>query len=74
VPVDKLRDPEAQLGGADNVQKTTYVTGDGTSPERRKVERTKARVKDRAGSRVILWVVIALVILGALVFVVGVGR
>ena len=28
---DAYRDPEAQLGGADNVEKTTYVKGEGTS-------------------------------------------
>ena len=74
VPVDKLRDPEAQLGGADNVQKTTYVVGEGTSPDRRKSDRTSARAKNGGGAHTIVWVVVVLVILGALVLALGLGR
>jgi hypothetical protein len=74
VPVDKLRDPEAELGGADSVQKTTYVTGEGTSPERRKTSRATTRVQDAGRSRAVIWIVVALVILGALAFVLGIGR
>jgi len=38
-PDDKYRQPpEAALGGADAVEKTTYVTGSGTEPERMRGE------------------------------------
>ena len=34
-PEDRYRNPETALGGADAVEKTTYVTGQGTEPEAR---------------------------------------
>ena len=39
LPDDKYRQPpDAALGGADAVEKTTYVTGSGTEPERSRHE------------------------------------
>jgi hypothetical protein len=73
VPIDKLRDPEAELGGADAVPKTTYITGEGTEPERRKGALPAARVSGGVPSAVV-WVVVALAVLGALAYLVGLGR
>ena len=38
-----LRDPETALGGADAVEKTTYVSGQGPSPRRDRMARRRAR-------------------------------
>lgn len=43
LPDDRYRQPpEAALGGADAVEKTTYVTGSGTEPERMRSEAAPA--------------------------------
>jgi hypothetical protein len=71
---DAYRDPEAQLGGADNVEKTTYVKGEGTSPEARRPEAPIATVGSGGAPRAITWVVVAIVVLVAVVYLLGVGR
>ena len=57
-----LPNPEAALGGADDVQKTTYVTGSGTDPERRLTSREPAG--RTGGGRMGLggWILIAVVV------------
>ena len=69
-PQAKLSNPEAALGGADDVPKTTYVTGSGTEPEaeRRRGERT-ARVEPGKGPNLLMWGVGAIALLFAIVFV-----
>ena len=62
-----LPNPEAALGGADAVEKTSYVTGSGTSPERRKVDRTAAGVS-AGGMGMRGWILIAVVVAIALFF------
>jgi len=73
LPVDKLRDPEAQLGGADAVPKTTYVVGEGTEPERRKGDLPAARVSSGGLPRALIGIIVILVLLGTLAYFVGLG-
>ena len=64
IPQDRYRDAEAALGGADAVEKTTYVEGHGTEPEARVPPGTPtATVPARNGRNVLLWVVVAVVVL-----------
>jgi len=74
-PEDRYRNPETALGGADAVEKTTYVTGKGTEPEARHQEGTaSARVPSGSGHGA-TWVIIAfLAIAAVLVYVLGIGR
>jgi hypothetical protein len=71
---DPIADPEAAYGGADAVGKTTYVVGMGTDPDARPDGPVIARVRPGGGANVIGWLVIALAILVALVYGVGVLR
>jgi hypothetical protein len=74
-PDDRYRQPDP-LGGADAVEKTTYVTGSGTDPERRGSEGDKPVRKGEASSGLnTTWVILALLFVGAvLVYVLGWGR
>lgn len=74
VPRDRLRDPEAQLGGADAVEKTTYVVGKGTDPNARKGEGPSATGAARGASRLVLGVVLTIVVLVALAYLIGIVR
>jgi hypothetical protein len=74
VDPDRYRDAEAQLGGADGVPKTTYVTGAGTEPERRKGDGPAAQVHGGGAPRPLLTLVLVLVALVALAYLMGVGR
>jgi hypothetical protein len=69
----RYEQPEAQLGGADAVEKTTYVVGEGTEPDARPTGRYIARGSAGSGS-VIAWVVGAIAALIALVYVIGIFR
>ena len=76
IPDDKSRQrPEAALGGADAVEKTTYVTGRGTEPERTKSE-SAPPVKGAAGTGPsATWAIIVFLAVGAvLVYLLGFGR
>ena len=69
-----LPNPEAALGGADDVEKTTYVTGSGTSPEaRRKGEQPAARVSG-GGMGIGGWILVAIVVAIALFYGAGLFR
>ena len=57
-----LPNPEAALGGADDVQKTSYVTGSGTEPDRRKTSREPAARMSGGGMGIGGWVLIAVVV------------
>ncbi len=71
---DRYRDAEAQLGGADSVEKTTYVVGEGTQPERRHDRRAPAaNVSARGGSGMLIAIVVALVALAAIAYLLGVA-
>jgi hypothetical protein len=73
-PRDRLRDPEAQLGGADAVEKTTYVVGEGTDPNARKGEGPSATGTSRGGPTIVLVVVLTIMVLVALAYIIGIGR
>ena len=76
IPDDKYRVPrDAALGGADAVEKTTYVTGRGTEPERTKAE-SAPPVKGAAGTGPnATWAIIVFLAVGAvLVYLLGFGR
>jgi hypothetical protein len=66
-------DPEAQLGGADSVEKTTYVVGKGTDPEAR-ARGPSATVRGRGAPLVVALVLIALMVLVALAYLLGIVR
>ena len=74
-PEGRYSDPETALGGADAVEKTTYVTGKGTDPEAQHKEGTvSARVPSGSGHGA-TWAIIAfLAIAAVLVYVLGFGR
>ena len=75
-PNDKSRAaPEAALGGADAVAKTTYVTGSGTEPERHPAVQA-SNLKGQSGAAPnATWVIIAfLAVAAVLVYVFGFGR
>ena len=74
-PEDRYRNPETALGGADAVEKTTYVTGKGTEPEAmHKGGTTSARVPSGSGHGA-TWAIIAfLAIAAVLVYLLGFGR
>ena len=73
-PPDRYKNAEAALGGADAVEKTTYVTGSGTEPESIKPAGVSAPVA-AGGGRSATWVIIGLLLIAAvLVYVLGFGR
>jgi hypothetical protein len=76
VPDDKYRQPpDAALGGADAVEKTTYVTGSGTDPERRGPEGEPARKGNAGTGPSATWAIVVFLFVGAvLVYVLGWGR
>ena len=67
---DRLEQPEAQLGGADAVEKTTYVVGQGTDPERRKGGGPSATVESRAPAMVV-GAIIVLIATVAVAYLIG---
>ena len=74
IPQDKYRDPEAQLGGADAVEKTTYVTGRGTSPEGSPAPGTPIARTPSRGVAAAVWIVVIVVALLAVAYIGGVFR
>jgi hypothetical protein len=66
-------DPEAQQGGADAVEKTTYVVGKGTDPQARS-DGPSATVPSRGAPLIVVGVVIALMALVVAAYLIGVFR
>jgi hypothetical protein len=64
--------PEVDLGGADAVEKTTYVVGDGTEPEAGPSGRYVARDAARSGGSIALWAIVSVAALIALVYAIGI--
>ena len=74
-PEDRYEQPEAALGGADAVEKTTYVTGKGTEPETRKIDDGPAARVPAGSGQGAVWAVLAFFAIGAvLVYLLGYGR
>jgi hypothetical protein len=74
-PQDRYRNPETALGGADAVEKTTYVTGRGTEPSgNQPAGSPSARVGAGSGQWA-TWAIIGfLVVAAVLVYLLGFGR
>jgi hypothetical protein len=73
--VQSGKNPEAALGGADNVDKTTYTSPSGeTMPERRGSARGETAKPKSGGMGTIGWVVIGLAALALLVYGAGLFR
>ena len=68
------RDSAEPLGGADAVEKTTYVTGKGTSPEARRPPGTPAPQTSGRGNSPIIWVLLVFIILIAIAYGASVFR
>ncbi len=71
---EQFSNSEAALGGADNVEKTTWVEGAGTSPEGKPIAGVTARVSSGGGVNVGAWVVGAIALVVALVYGAGIFR
>ena len=72
IPQDRYRDAEAALGGADAVEKTTFVEGHGTRPEAHVPPGTPtATVPARAGRNVLVWTIVAALVLLAVAYLGG---
>ena len=74
VPPRRQTDAEAQLGGADAVAKTTYVTGSGTTPEARRPPDDASAPVSARGHSPIVWVLLVFIILMAIAYGAGVFR
>lgn len=72
-PEPKFVDSETALGGADAVEKTTYVVGHGTTPEAKARKDAPASV-GRTGMSPIFWIVVVVAVLVALVYLIGIWR
>ena len=70
----RFEDAETALGGADSVQKTSYVTGEGAEPEGAPRAGVIARTTTGGGVNVGAWVVGAIAAIIALVYALGVFR
>ena len=68
---DLYRDAEAQLGGADAVEKTTYVQGRGTSPEGQSPPGTPTATVPSNGVSLLIWVVLIIVAMLAVAYLGG---
>ena len=74
-PEDRNTDAEAAYGGADSVEKTTYVTGSGTDPNARKGSDGPAAQVPAGGGQGATWAIIVfLVVAAVLVYLLGFGR
>jgi hypothetical protein len=71
LPEDLYPDAEAQLGGADAVEKTTYVQGRGTSPEGRTPLGTPTATVPSRGVSLLIWVVLVVVAMLAVAYLGG---
>jgi hypothetical protein len=70
---ERYAHPEAQLGGADAVEKTTYVVGEGTEPGSRPQGDYIARGAG-GGSNLAVWIVGGIAALIAVVYAIGIFR
>ena len=71
IPEDRYRDAEAQLGGADAVEKTTYVQGRGTSPEAMTPVGTPTATVPSRGVSLVMWIVLIIVAMLAVAYLGG---
>ena len=75
VPEEDYRNSETALGGADAVEKTSYVVGSGTTPEGKPpIAGVTARTPSGGGVNVLAWAVGAIALLVGVVYLLGVLR
>jgi len=76
IPQHQYADAEAQLGGADAVEKTTYVTGEGTNPQARHVPGAPAgrTAAEQRGRNPAFWIVAVVVVLLIILYAAGLFR
>jgi len=68
-----VRDPEAAYGGADAIEKTTYVVGEGTDPHRQHPMDRPSPV-GQTGMNPLLWAVVIVAVVIAVVLMFGIIR
>jgi hypothetical protein len=73
-PTPQYRDAETALGGADAVEKTSYVTGSGTSPEAMPIAGVTVPTPSGGGVNLLAWAVGAIAIIIGLVYLVPLFR
>jgi hypothetical protein len=77
---ERARDPNRRgdnaepLGGADAVEKTTYVTGKGTNPEAQRPPDMPAPIIAGRSNSPVIWVLLVFIILIAIAYGAGVFR
>jgi hypothetical protein len=71
IPQDRYRDAEAQLGGADAIEKTTYVTGRGTNPEDMPAHGAPIARTPSRGLSLAIWIVVIVVAMFAVAYIGG---
>jgi hypothetical protein len=71
VPEARYRDAEAELGGADAVEKTTYVEGRGTSPEARTPPGEATATVPSRGVSWVAWGILIVIVLLAIAYLGG---
>ena len=72
-PEPTFVDSETALGGADAVEKTTYVVGDGTDPDALSPRDGPTRVGG-SGLTLVGWIAIAIALLVGIVYAIGIVR
>lgn len=72
-PEPTFVDSETALGGADAVEKTTYVVGDGTDPETLSPRDGPPSV-GRSGLTLVGWIAIAIALLIGMAYAIGIVR
>ena len=65
---------ETALGGADSVEKTSYVTGEGTEPSGAPRASVVARTSTGGGINLAAWVIGAIALLIAVIYMLGIFR
>ncbi|MEO6526910.1 MAG: hypothetical protein ABIP93_09825 [Gemmatimonadaceae bacterium] len=74
-PEDRYENPEVALGGADAVEKTTFVSGRGAEPEGRPARGgPTTRAPAGAGEGATWAIIVFLFVAAVLVYLSGVGR
>ena len=71
---EQFSNSEAALGGADSVEKTTWVPGSGTDPEGKPIAGVTAQVPSGGGVNLGAWAVGAIALVIAIVYAAGIFR
>ncbi len=74
IPQESHPNTQAELGGADAVQKTTYVVGESADPDRQHRPGTVTPRVSAGGRSPLMWIVVAVIVLLALWYAAGMFR